>query len=166
MTNLVSEKENNKEKQMSNKKENQKKSDEKQIPLTEDELEPWKIEVPEFIPIRRELLKIVKDSYLVDLEGQWFRFRSQVGVLLDVRQYVSGSSRFGQITKLLGVEEVEKAIAEAREDYGRKLDPRYWDIFLHGDEEQWEVMRKEADQAHQEYARQHERLKEKEELGA
>ncbi len=146
-----------------NREDRQKKSDGKQIPLTEDKLDPWEIEVPEFIPSRRELLKIVKDWYLEDLKIQWFWFRSQVCILPDVRQHLSDSSRIGQITKLLGEEEVEKAIAEAREDYGRKLDPRYWDIFIHGDEEQWEIIRKEADQERQEYAR---RLKEKEDLGA
>ena len=121
---------------MSNRTENQKESDGKQIPLTEDELEPWEIEVPEFIPTRYELLQIVKHYYLEDLEIQWSWFRKQVSGLCDDR-YLFGLRRLGQIEKLLGEEEVEKAITEAREDYGEYLDPEYWYIFLHGNEEQW-----------------------------
>ena len=110
---------------MSNKKENQK-----------HELESWEIEVPEFIPTRHELLQIVKEYHLEDLEIQWSWFRNQVSGLCDDR-YLFGLRRIGQIEKLLGEEEVEKAIAEAREDYGKYLEHEYWQIFLHGDEEQW-----------------------------
>jgi len=74
------------------------------------------------------------------------------------------SRRIARIAELLGEEEVKRAIDEAREEFSRRLDPRRWDIFLHGDKEQWRPVQEEMRQEHQE---QHERrLKEKGNLGA
>ena len=124
---------------MTSKKENEKKSDGTQIPLTKDTMNSWVTEVPEFIPTQWELLQIVKYWYLEDLACQWDHFRDGVGF----DPYLGGWRRIEQIEKLLGEEVVKKAIADAKQDFGLYLHPRHWDIFLHGDEEQREALQKE-----------------------
>ncbi len=121
---------------MNNKKNNQK-----------DELESWETEVPEFIPTRHELLLLVKHWYLDYLDIEWNRFRyGEILIPDDCRDW-SFLERIRQIEKLLGEEEVEKTIDEAQKSFGRTLDPRYWGVFLHGDEEQRAAVRPKDSEA-------------------
>jgi len=137
---------------MSNKKENQK-----------DELESWETEVPEFIPTREELLEITKYWYGEYLSDQWLWFFCSVSSA-GPSAYLWG--RIARIGELLGKEEVGKALDQAFEEFlessSPHVDPKYLDIFLHGDAEQMEVVRKEIAR---EEARQL-REKEKENQGA
>jgi len=159
MTDLVSVKEN----KMSSKKEELYRGEE--LPVTEEAIiGQGGTEVPEFIPTRHELLQLVKYWKRKDLFYKWGSFVSSTDGYIDYLIADFASRRIAQIAKLLGEEEVKRAIEEAREEFSRRLDPRRWDIFLHGDKEQWRAVQEEMLQELQE---QHERrLKEKEDLGA
>jgi len=147
---------------MSTRKENQKKSDGKQIPLTEDGLKPWEIEVPEFIPTRYDLLQLVEYWEKKYLSHQWNDFKT--GWFEPDWEANLNSGRTARIAELLGEEEVKRVIDQVWEKFSRGCDARTWDIFLHGDEEQWKAVQEPY---HQELQERHERLlKEKEDLGA
>jgi len=124
-------------------------------------------EVPEFIPTRHELLQLVKYWEREDLFYKWRNFVTSSDGDADYVIAAFSSRRIARIAELLGEEEVKRAIDEAREEFSRRLDPRRWDIFLHGDKEQWRPVQEEMLQEHQEHQEQHERrLKEKGNLGA
>ena len=203
---------------MSNKKEHQKKSDGKQIPvvrLTEDELEQCQrmvdarrghledeelkktltpqvknadndylgelpfiaqvpevagqggAEVPEFIPTQHEVLQILKYWYGEYLGNQWFWFRWSSTGSDECTTNAFAVRRIARIEELLGKEEVKEAIDEVeeelREQVSTEVNPKYLDIFMHGDAEQIEAARKEiaGDEELYNYG-----TKEKENLGA
>ena len=88
---------------MSNRKENQK-----------DELESCETEVSEFIPTREELLEIAKYWYGVHLSEEWLLFFHSVEKT-GPTAYLWG--RIARIGKLLGEEEVRKALDQATEEF-------------------------------------------------
>jgi hypothetical protein len=44
---------------------------------------------------------------------------------------------------LLGEEKVRKASDEVYDEFGKKQEPKLWEIFLHGTKDQWEQVREE-----------------------
>jgi len=159
---------------INNRKENQKKSDGKQTKASKDLRGSLATEVPEFIPTELELLQIVEYWYVEDLRIQWNYFRFGEGP----EPGLYSLSRIGDIRKLLSKEKVDNAIDAAIKQaellfgqnpllWSREVDTRHWDIFLHGDEEQWKAAR---DELWQDFGRWQKGLeveeKEKENLGA
>ena len=51
--------------------------------------------------------------------------------------------RINRIARTIGDDVVRKAVDEVWEAFGKKVDPRAWDIFLHGDRKQTEAFQNE-----------------------
>ena len=150
---------------MTNRKENQKKSEGKQTKASTDVRGSRATEVPEFIPTRYDLLELVEYWESEKLRREWDNFIT--GMIIPDWEAIFHSGRIARIAEVLGEEEVERVIAEVWERFSRRCDARRLDIFLHGDEEQWKAVQ---DEFHQEFLQQCERperrLKEKEDLEA
>jgi hypothetical protein len=101
------------------------------------------VEVPEFHPTHHELLQLVKywKTVALDIEYFWFLFE-QVGSS-DTRQQSFAYRRINRIAVILGDEAVKRTIDEVYEEFGKKQNPKTWDIFLNGTKEQWEEVRNE-----------------------
>ena len=98
-------------------------------------------EVPGFVPTRGELIQIVKYWANVELNLNYYMFfHSTTGSDL-LRQTSFAQRRIGRIAKILGEDEVRKAIdgvytkfekdLEVFTEFGEDLDKEAWDIFLH-----------------------------------
>lgn len=105
---------------------------------------PGAAEMPDFVPTRHEVLQLVKFWAEKALD---YEFVSEFAF----GQYCSSGSRrrhyawnrIAHITDLLGQEEVKKVIDKVYAEFGKKQDQRWWDIFLHGNEEQMFAVRDE-----------------------
>jgi len=111
-------------------------------------------EVSGFVPTRHELIQLVEYWERKALEIEWFWFVSgQVGSS-DTRQQAFARCRINRIWDLLEKEEIQQAIDRVYAEVGKDVDPRLWDVFLHGDEaqrravqeESWRQMEKEENQ--------------------
>jgi hypothetical protein len=110
---------------------------------------PGAAEVVGFVPTRHELLELAKywTNVAVDIEYDWFLY-GQVGSS-DMRRRPFARRRIGRIQELLG-DAVDKVVGEVYEEYGKKQDPRSWEVFLHGTEEQRKAFKEEIDRAFRE----------------
>ena len=102
---------------------------------------PGAEEIQGFVPTRHELIQIVKYWANVELDLNYFMFfHSTTGSDL-LRQTSFAQRRIGRIAKILGEDEVRKAIdgvytkfekdLEVFTEFGEDLDKEAWDIFLH-----------------------------------
>jgi hypothetical protein len=108
-------------------------------------------EVQEFLPTRHELLQLVKYWARVDVDIEYFYFCCQQSGSTEMRRSTFARRRLARIADLLGDEAVDQAIEEAFADYGKDQDPRVWNIFLNGTEEERKALREELDRKMQEY---------------
>jgi len=100
-------------------------------------LERLLAETPDFVPTRGELLQLVKYWSEVKLNDDWSYFcYPQTG---SDSWGPFAACRIGKIARLLGDAEVVKVIDEVYAEFGKQQDQRYWNIFLNGDEKQWEA---------------------------
>ena len=99
-------------------------------------------EVVGFVPTRHELLELARywAKVAVDIEYLWFLYQ-QVGSS-DLRRQPFAWSRVGRIQELLG-DDVSKIVDKVYEEYGRKQEPKYWDVFLNGTDEQRQAVQEE-----------------------
>jgi hypothetical protein len=96
-----------------------------------------------FVPTRHELIQLVEYWERIALEDEWFWFTTgQVGSD-DRRQRAFARRRVNRIWDLLG-DEVEQAIDRVHKEFAKDIDPKLWDIFLHGDEAQWTAVQEET----------------------
>jgi hypothetical protein len=104
--------------------------------------DPDCIQIPQFVPIKLELIELFKYWYTKDIEHV---LESYVFSMSTSEHFVSWLSdlRCDQISDLLAVDEITRARAEVEEHFRKGLgggikfrDERDWDIFFHGTEEQ------------------------------
>ena len=93
-------------------------------------------EIRVFIPTRNELIQLVKYWAEVKIDLNYFMFLYQQTGSDWRRETSFAGFRIGRIAKIIGEDEVNKAIDEAYTEFGEKQDKRYWDIYLNGSEEQ------------------------------
>ncbi len=104
---------------------------------------PGATEVAGFVPTRHELIQLVKYWAGVRLHHRWSYFMYRVTGSTEYRQSVFAENRIARIAKLLGYNEVKKAVQEVYDEFGERserLAPRLWQIFLHGDEAAWDAV--------------------------
>jgi len=102
---------------------------------------PGAEEIQGFVPTRHELIQIVKYWANVGLDLNYFMFFNNTTESDLLRQTSFAQLRIGRIAKILGEDEVRKAIdgvytkfekdLEVYTKFGEDLDKEAWDIFLH-----------------------------------
>jgi hypothetical protein len=107
---------------------------------------PNSAEMPELVPTRYELIQLAKywATIALDLRFDYFLY-TQTGSS-EWRLDAFARRRVGRIGEILGQEEIEKVIAQAYEEYGKKQDPRAWSIFLNGTPEEQQAFQDEIQQ--------------------
>ena len=82
------------------------------------------IEEPDFVPIRRELLQLVRYWHRIELEDEWIFFLyGQCGGI-----NLLPGARIKEISGILGDELVRKAMDDAWNEFRAKGDPRLLDL--------------------------------------
>jgi hypothetical protein len=99
-------------------------------------------EVQGFVPTRHELIELAKYWAKVDLEIAWSCFCSMGNGGREIRLGPFAWRRVERIAALLG-DVVYAAVDEVREDFGKSIDRREWNIFLNGTPEEKEAVQEE-----------------------
>ena len=101
-------------------------------------------EVSGFVPTRHELIQLVQYWERIALKEEWFCFiYGQTGTDI-TRRIAFARRRIDRIWDLIGKEEVQQAIDAARAEFAKDIEPKLWDVFLHGDEGQWRAVQEET----------------------
>lgn len=103
-------------------------------------------EIGGFVPTRHELLLLVRHWYRTKLDNTWFYFISGQGSSRAIRENYFAAQRINRVCELLGDDEVDRVIADEKAAFSKEVDPEEWNIFLHGDAEQWSAV---AEKTHQ-----------------
>lgn len=100
-------------------------------------------EIQGFLATRHELIQLAKywTTKAIDIEYWWFLYE-QVGTS-ETRSRAFAWRRVSRIEEIVGKEEVDGAVKEAYDEYGKRLDAKAWNIFLNGTPEEREAFRKE-----------------------
>ena len=100
-------------------------------------------DIPDFVPIKRELLQLVNFWVKKDLDRAFFEFMcaTYAGSTLSFSAYAW--SRIDRIGELLGEESVKKAVEEAYAEFGKDKNQRHWEIFMHGSSEDRKALQDE-----------------------
>jgi hypothetical protein len=93
-------------------------------------------EIPDFVPTRDELFQLAKYWTKVERDIEFFHFRFRMTGGSEVRRATFARRRLARIESLVGKDLVEMAKEEAYAEVGKEQDPREWDIFLNGTEEE------------------------------
>jgi hypothetical protein len=101
-------------------------------------------EVPGFVATRHELIQLAKywTKRAVDIEYFWFCCE-QVGSS-DRRIRTFAWNRVDRIADLLGEDEVNQAVQQAIDEYGKEQDPKVWSIFRNGTPEEQKAFHEET----------------------
>ena len=122
-------------------------SDNEFLELFTDEVnEPGAEEILGFTPIRQELIQIVKYWTEEALDLDFFMFIHDQVESHWLRESSFARHRIWRVAKILGEDEVRKAIDEVFTKFGKDLDKRTWDIFLHGTKAQRATLQEEVQQ--------------------
>jgi hypothetical protein len=101
-------------------------------------------EVPDFVPIRHELIQLVKYWATLDLDDLFdFFLYGQTGSS-ERRRVAFARRRINRIATVLGEGEVRKAVEEAEQEFSKTIDPRAWSIFKNGTPEEQEAFQDEV----------------------
>ena len=94
------------------------------------------IEEPGFVPTRHELLQLVQywTERVVDIRFFWFCYQQFSSC--ESRMLSFAQRRISRIAELLGDEIVEKVIEDVYEKLSQRHDPRAWEVFTNGDDDQ------------------------------
>ena len=113
---------------------------------------PGAAEITDFIPTKHELLQLVKFWTTEPLPYEFFE-EFQLGQACSSGMRLSAFAwrRIARVRKLLGEEQVQEAIEEARAEFGKKQDPRLWEIFMHGDDKDWQAVWEEINPSEAEH---------------
>ena len=80
---------------------------------------------------------------------------SSIRELLNLHVVTFAKARIARLEKVLGREDVDKAIAETQAEFAKTVSPEHWEIFLHGNEAQWaavqDQIQREIDKGSQAY---------------
>ncbi len=114
-------------------------------------------DIPDFVPIKRELLQLVNFWVKKDLDRAFFEFMyaTYAGSTLSFSAYAW--SRINRIGELLGEESVKKAVEEAYAEFGKDKNPRDWEIFMHGDDADRKALQDEIQREMEDYFRSREK---------
>ena len=93
-------------------------------------------EIPDFVPTRDELFQLAKYWTKVERDIEFFRFRFRMTGSSEVRRATFARRRIARIESLVGKDLVKMAKEEAYAEVGKEQDPREWDIFLNGTDEE------------------------------
>ena len=122
-------------------------ADEGVSPVLVDRLDPsqYIAEVRGIVPLRCELLEIVKFWHLEALESEWFDFfKLEAPERGSVKPFwTHGRERIRRIARRLGALAVEEAIAQATCEFGENQDPEQWRVFRYGTKEEVAELRVE-----------------------
>ena len=102
-----------------------------------------KDEVPEFEPIRQELIEQVKYWAEEALQYEYGSFVNNNYGGSPMYWAAIANHRINRIAATLGDDEVTKAFDEVYAEFGKKQDKRYWDVYLNGSKEQREALQDE-----------------------
>ena len=97
-------------------------------------------EFPDFVPNDEELIQLVKFWYEVSLESSWWYFAA--GQSSSGRRHFA-TCRISRIADVLGPDRVIAAQEKVHEEFRKTVSPEHWDIFLNGDEYQWQAVQEE-----------------------
>ena len=86
--------------------------------------------------MRQELLAVVKYWAHVDLDTRFFLFTYGQYSSRQYRESVLARHRIDELAKCLGEQVVTEAVSITTDEFRATCDPRAWDIFINGDEEQ------------------------------
>jgi hypothetical protein len=100
-------------------------------------------EISAFVPTRYEMIQLAKywANVAIDIEYFWFCCE-QVGSS-DRRRRSFAWRRVSRIAELLGENEIDQAVKDAYDDFGKSRDPRIWNIFRNGTREEREQLQRE-----------------------
>jgi hypothetical protein len=100
-------------------------------------------EVPDFVPTRHELLLLVKqwEGVALDIEFYWSLWAQISGK--GSRKHTFARRRINRIARALGDDVVRRGIDEVWEAFGKKVDPRAWEIFLQNHRKQIDAFQNE-----------------------
>jgi hypothetical protein len=104
---------------------------------------PDSAEVPDFIPTRHELIQVVKYWEKLRLDHLFYYFLFGQTGSSETRRVAFAGRRVSRIARLLGDEEVRKAIQEVDAEFSKTIDPRGWAIFKDGTPEEQEAFQEE-----------------------
>ncbi len=94
----------------------------------------------EYIPTRHELLQLARYWYdtLLGIHLDWF-FLAQSGSY-ESRMLVYAGRRLDRIAKVIGQEATDKVVAEVEAEHQERMGTD-WEVFIRGNDEEWEVVR-------------------------
>jgi hypothetical protein len=102
------------------------------------------LEVPEFVATKHEIIQLVRywATEIIDLDFEFFLYGCTGSS--EWRTHVFANRRLTTISKVLGEEEVTKAVMQAKEDFAKTVDQRAWKIFTTGTKEERELFQNEV----------------------
>ena len=107
--------------------------------------------ISELVPTRHDLLQLVEDWYGEALSHEFFYFCNRSIGVWEARCCRFAHHLIDRIVVLIGEEDARKVMEEVETKFGEKENPRYWNVFLHGDKEQREALWEEFRQEFEEY---------------
>jgi len=110
-----------------------------------NEMDEAKLEVGilRLVLTKDELILLAKHWAKIELDERYFYF--QTGAVSNVASHIRNfpGYRLGQVASILDEVDAKKAVDEVYTAFQQDTDARLWDIFVNGDEEQWEAVQKE-----------------------
>ncbi len=100
------------------------------------------VEIPSFVPTRHELIQLVKYWATQEIDCQFFWFACATIGSSEMRIEPFAARRIVRIAKLLGEDEVEKAVKQAHDEFWKDHDPETRRIFYKGTREEIEAFRR------------------------
>jgi len=116
------------------------------FPFVDEVNGPGAEEIQGFVPTRDELIQIVNYWAEIELDVNFFMFIHDQVESHWLRESSFARHRIWRIAKILGEDEVRKAIDEVYAKFGKDLDKRTWNIFLHGTKAQRATLQEEVQQ--------------------
>jgi len=104
---------------------------------------PGAQEIPDFIPTRHELIQLAKHWAREVVGIRWFEFVTGSTGSTEIRLRPYARRRIARIACLLGEDQIEAAVDEVYDQFRKECDEKSWDIFMNGDEAQWEAVQEE-----------------------
>ena len=95
-----------------------------------------------FIASKEEILEIVKYHTKEDIDFHYWYFLTDSTSGSESWRAFQSNKRIKEILDLniLTDEEAQKGFDEAYKEYGKLQDPKVWEVYLHGSEEQYEAL--------------------------
>jgi len=108
-------------------------------------------DIPDFVPIKRELLQLVNFWVKEDLDYEYFEFLYAQTGSTELRLIPYAWRRINRIGELLGEERAKKAVEEAYAEFGKNKNQRDWEVFMHGSREDRKALQDELHREREDY---------------